>query len=46
MRGGRVLTLDEPAILKSAERLARAAWARSLQRNTGLAFPADLDLSV
>jgi 5-methylthioadenosine/S-adenosylhomocysteine deaminase len=46
MRGGRVLTLDEPAILKSAERLARKAWARSLQSNSSLAFPADLDLTV
>ena len=28
MRDGRVLTLDEPALVAEADRIARAAWAR------------------
>jgi 5-methylthioadenosine/S-adenosylhomocysteine deaminase len=44
MREGRVLTLDEPAIVAEAERVARAAWARlfaerpELRRPPGLAI--------
>jgi cytosine/adenosine deaminase-related metal-dependent hydrolase len=39
MREGRVLTLDEPAIVAEAERVARAAWARLFAERPDLSRP-------
>jgi 5-methylthioadenosine/S-adenosylhomocysteine deaminase len=40
MRDGRVLTLDEPAIVAKAERVARAAWSRLFAERPELRRPA------
>jgi 5-methylthioadenosine/S-adenosylhomocysteine deaminase len=40
MRDGRILTLDEDALLEQADRLGRVAWRRAL----GADAPADFDL--
>src|SRR5216117_4053644 len=45
MRNGRVLTLDEPAIVAEAERVARSAWARLFAERPDLKAPPGLDLS-
>ena len=39
MRDRRVLTLDEPAIVAEAERVARAAWARFFAERPELQRP-------
>jgi 5-methylthioadenosine/S-adenosylhomocysteine deaminase len=44
MRDRRVLTLDEPALVAEADRIARAAWARLFAQRPDLARPAGLDL--
>jgi cytosine/adenosine deaminase-related metal-dependent hydrolase len=44
MKDGRVLTLNEDALLEQAERLGRIAWQRSLANSHGAHPPADLDL--
>lgn len=44
MRGGRVLTLDEPALVAEADRVARAAWGRLFAQRPGLTRPAGLHL--
>jgi 5-methylthioadenosine/S-adenosylhomocysteine deaminase len=44
MRDRRVLTVDEPALLAEAERVARAAWRRLLASRPDLVPPAGLDL--
>src|ERR671937_1719202 len=45
MRDGRVLTLDEPAIVAEAERVARAAWSRLFAERPDLPRPAGFSLS-
>ena len=45
MRNRRVLTLDEPAIVAEAERVARAAWSRLFAERPDLPRPAGFDLS-
>ena len=45
MRDRRVLTLDEPAIVAEAERVARAAWHRLFAQRPDLKRPPGLDLS-
>jgi 5-methylthioadenosine/S-adenosylhomocysteine deaminase len=44
MRDRRVLTLDEPALVAEAERVARAAWSRLFAERPDLPRPAGLDL--
>ena len=46
MRDGRVLTLDEAAIVREAERVARAAWRRLFERRPDLVPPPGLDLGT
>src|SRR5258705_13812493 len=46
MRDGRVLTLDEPAIVAEADRVARAAWRRLFERRPELARPAGFDFTT
>jgi 5-methylthioadenosine/S-adenosylhomocysteine deaminase len=45
MREHRVLTLDEPAVVADAERIARAAWGRLFAERPELPRPAGLDLT-
>ncbi|MBR0645836.1 amidohydrolase family protein [Plastoroseomonas hellenica] len=40
MRDGRVLTLDEPAIIREAEAIARRAWAKLFAEHPEIAVPA------
>jgi 5-methylthioadenosine/S-adenosylhomocysteine deaminase len=44
MREGRVLTLDEDAAVREAERVARSAWRRLFARRPDLEVPPGLDL--
>jgi 5-methylthioadenosine/S-adenosylhomocysteine deaminase len=44
MRDGRVLTLDEPALVAEADRIARAAWRRLFERRPELPRPPGTDL--
>ena len=44
MKDGRILTLDEDALLEKAGRLGRIAWRRSLASDPGVHAPADLDI--
>jgi 5-methylthioadenosine/S-adenosylhomocysteine deaminase len=46
MRNGRVLTLDEPAIVAEADRIARAAWRRLFERRPELPRPAGFDFAT
>jgi 5-methylthioadenosine/S-adenosylhomocysteine deaminase len=46
MRDRRVLTLDEPALVAEADRVARAAWARLFAAHPALPRPAGLDLGA
>jgi 5-methylthioadenosine/S-adenosylhomocysteine deaminase len=46
MRDGRVLTLDEPAIVAEADRIARAAWRRLFERRPELARPPGFDITA
>src|SRR5215813_14857884 len=43
MRDGRVLTLDEPALVTEADRIARAAWRRLFERRPEPTRPAGFD---
>jgi 5-methylthioadenosine/S-adenosylhomocysteine deaminase len=43
MRDRRVLTLDEPAVVAGADRVARAAWARLFAARPGLPPPPGFD---
>lgn len=43
MRDGRVLTMDEDAIIREAERLGRLAWGRLLKEYPDVPFPVHLD---
>ena len=45
MRDHRVLTLDEPALVAEAERVARAAWSRLFAARPDLPRPPGLDLA-
>jgi 5-methylthioadenosine/S-adenosylhomocysteine deaminase len=45
MRERRVLTLDEPALVAEADRVARTAWARLLAERPDLAPPPGFDLT-
>src|SRR6059036_1183557 len=45
MREGRVLTLDEPAIVAEAGRVARAAWSRLFAERPDLSRPPGFDLA-
>ena len=45
MRDGRVLTLDEPAILAEADRIARTAWRRLFEQRPDLPRPPGLDFT-
>ena len=44
MRDRRVLTLDEPAIVAEADRVARAAWAKLFAERPNLPRPPGLTL--
>jgi len=44
MREGRVLTLDETAVVTQADRIARAAWRRLFERRPELPRPPGLDV--
>src|SRR5262249_13585322 len=46
MREGRVLTLDETAIVAEADRIARAAWRRLFERPPELAPPPGFELGT
>lgn len=46
MRDGRVLTLDEPAIVAEADRIARAAWRRLFERRPELPLPPGFDFTT
>jgi 5-methylthioadenosine/S-adenosylhomocysteine deaminase len=46
MRDGRVLTLDEPAIVAEADRIARAAWRRLFERRPELPRPPGFDFTT
>jgi 5-methylthioadenosine/S-adenosylhomocysteine deaminase len=46
MRDGRVLTLDEPAIVAEADGIARAAWRRLFERRPELPRPPGFDLGT
>ena len=46
MRDDRVLTLDEPAILAEADRIARAAWQRLFEQRPNLPRPPGFDLTA
>jgi len=39
MRDGRVLTMDEPAIIREAERIGQRAWTRLFAENPGIPVP-------
>ncbi len=43
MRDGKVLTMDEPAIVAEADRIGRRAWARLLEEYPDVPFPITLD---
>ena len=45
MRDHRVVTLDEPAIVAEADRIARAAWGRLFAERPDLTRPPGLDLA-
>jgi len=44
MRDRRVLTLDEPALVSEADRVARAAWSRLFAERPDLPWPPGLDV--
>jgi 5-methylthioadenosine/S-adenosylhomocysteine deaminase len=46
MRDGRVLALDEPALVAEADRVARAAWRRLFARRPDLPRPPGFDLGT
>jgi 5-methylthioadenosine/S-adenosylhomocysteine deaminase len=46
MRDGRVLTIDEPAVVAEAERVARSAWRRLFAARPDLARPPGLHLGA
>src|SRR5215510_7755164 len=46
MRDGRVLTLDEPALVAEADRIARAAWRRLFERRPDLPRPPGFHLGA
>jgi 5-methylthioadenosine/S-adenosylhomocysteine deaminase len=46
MRDGRVLTIDEPAVVAEAERVARSAWRRLFEARPDLARPPGLHLGA
>jgi cytosine/adenosine deaminase-related metal-dependent hydrolase len=46
MRDGRVLTIDEPAVLREADAVARGAWRRLLASRPDLAPPPGLGLGA
>src|SRR5262249_22794922 len=46
MRDGRVLTLDEPALVAEADRIAPAAWRRPFQGRPDLPPPAGFALGA
>ena len=45
MRDGRVLTLDEPAIVQEAEIVARGAWRRLFDKRPDLSPPPGFDVT-
>lgn len=45
LRDGRALTVDEPAVVAEATRVARRAWRRLLDERPDLSPPSDLDLA-
>jgi 5-methylthioadenosine/S-adenosylhomocysteine deaminase len=44
MRDGRILTLDEPAVVAEASRAARSAWRRLFEARPDLPVPTGMDL--
>src|SRR5437660_2697033 len=46
MRDGRVLTMDETAIVADADRIARAAWRKLFEHRPELARPPGLDIGT
>jgi cytosine/adenosine deaminase-related metal-dependent hydrolase len=45
MRDGRVLTMDEAAIVREADRIARRAWAKLFADRPDLPVPPGFDLA-
>jgi 5-methylthioadenosine/S-adenosylhomocysteine deaminase len=45
MRDGEVLTMDEAAIIKEAERIGRSAWKRRQEDYPDVPLPVRLDTS-
>ena len=46
MRDGRVLTVDETALVAEADRIARAAWRRLFEQRPELARPPGFDFGT
>jgi 5-methylthioadenosine/S-adenosylhomocysteine deaminase len=46
MREGRVLTIDETALITEADRIARAAWRRLFERRPELTRPPGFDMTA
>jgi 5-methylthioadenosine/S-adenosylhomocysteine deaminase len=46
MREGRVLTIDEPALLTEADRIARTAWRALFERRPELSRPPGFDVAA
>jgi 5-methylthioadenosine/S-adenosylhomocysteine deaminase len=46
MRDGRVLTLDEAALVREADRIARTAWRRLFETQPDLPIPPGFDLTT
>jgi len=42
MRNGRVLTVDEPALIDEVDRIGRRAWSRMLEEHPDTGFPLNL----
>ena len=42
MRQGKVLTVDEEAIVREADRIGRRAWRRLTEKYPNVEFPVDL----
>jgi len=46
MREGRVLTIDETALITEADRIARAAWRGLFERRPELTRPPGFDMTA
>ncbi|MBI2204415.1 MAG: amidohydrolase family protein [Candidatus Rokubacteria bacterium] len=46
MRDGRILTIDEAAVVREARQVARSAWKRLFERRPDLAVPSGFDFAT